>query len=283
MTVDPRIYQELIGAVDTRVKQHLAQQPRTAYGIVATVDIANHKASVYVSGDAVPSLGFSFPRNRVPSVGARVRVVIDPRGDRYIESDLNSPGLKVDDPAYGYVAVAMNGQNRALIDAGTGASENARMLGYGTDNVATVMLEHDAVNKNVKMKGYGRLRWVPLVSNGYSPYNAATRTTALDAELEMTMVPSDGTVRAVTGTAIMANTVASDSYSFRIRNHGSSAGTSQGVVLYPQVANVNVGSHFIAEVGGTSKRNIRVAWVFGGASTMTAWIQINGYFTDDNV
>lgn len=91
--IDPRLSQQLLRAVDTRFDQLSRQRPYTAYGTVATVDTVNRKASVYVSGDAVPSAGFAYPvRMDHPAVGNRVRVVIDPRGDRFIEDVLDAHG-----------------------------------------------------------------------------------------------------------------------------------------------------------------------------------------------
>lgn len=85
MPLDPRLAAELVSVVDTRVSQLMKMQPRTAYGVVQTVDAANFKCSVYVSGDAAPSAGFVFPPWCALTVGDRVRVVIDPRGDRYVD------------------------------------------------------------------------------------------------------------------------------------------------------------------------------------------------------
>ena len=88
--MDPRIAAELVAMVDQRVAQHLRAQRRTAYGEVNTVDSVNFKASVYVSGDGFASAGFSFPPWMPIVVGDRVRVVIDPRGDRYIDAVLGA-------------------------------------------------------------------------------------------------------------------------------------------------------------------------------------------------
>lgn len=83
--MNPLLAQQIIAAVDARFDQLMRQQPRTAYGVVATVDTANRKASVYLSGDTNPSSGFSYAYGAEPVVGALVRVVVDPRGDRYID------------------------------------------------------------------------------------------------------------------------------------------------------------------------------------------------------
>lgn len=85
MPIDPRLAADLISVIDTRVRQILRMQPRTAYGVVASVDTANKKCSVYLSADTSASPGFSYTSE--PAVGDRVRVVIDPRGDRYVDSN----------------------------------------------------------------------------------------------------------------------------------------------------------------------------------------------------
>lgn len=84
MNLDPRISQALIEAVDTRVEQLLRARPYTTYGVVASVDMTTGKATVKLSGDTVASSGFRFARPWVPKVDELVRVIIDPRGDRYI-------------------------------------------------------------------------------------------------------------------------------------------------------------------------------------------------------
>jgi microcystin-dependent protein len=87
-TIDPRLFSGLIEAVDTRFDQLRRRQPYTAYGVVASVDGGSRKAAVYVSGDSTPSLGFSYGARQVPEVDDRVRVVIDPGGDRWIDEVL---------------------------------------------------------------------------------------------------------------------------------------------------------------------------------------------------
>lgn len=95
MSLDPRIYQELIRAVDTRIEQWMRSQPRTAYGIVQAVDTTNRKCSVYLSGDVTPSPGFTYTRTLPPTVGELVRVVIDPRGDRYVDAAIVGNQVRV--------------------------------------------------------------------------------------------------------------------------------------------------------------------------------------------
>lgn len=95
--MDPRLSQTIIQAVDNRFEQLRRTQPYSAYGLVASVDAVNRVCSVYVSGDPVASVGFHYPIRMTPEVGHRVRVVIDPRGDRYIAEDIEdenpTPGM----------------------------------------------------------------------------------------------------------------------------------------------------------------------------------------------
>lgn len=89
--MDPRLAADIVGAVDERFAQLQRSLPRTAYGVVTAVDTVNRKATVRVSGETTASGGFVFPRLLRPAVGELVRVVIDPRGDRYVDDAL--PGF----------------------------------------------------------------------------------------------------------------------------------------------------------------------------------------------
>lgn len=70
--------------------------PHSAYGVVESVNAGTRKANVYLSGDVVPSVGFTYSERSVPEVGNRVRVVIDPRGDRYIDAVFSSDLIVAD-------------------------------------------------------------------------------------------------------------------------------------------------------------------------------------------
>lgn len=125
MPLDPRISQMILEAVDTRVNQRLRSQPYTAYGVVASVDLSSRKASVYVSGDAIASGGFSFGATTAPAVGEAVRVVIDSRGDRYIDSALGlSDNVVASSNAW--ASWPMGGGRQTVVSGGLA-------LGYPTD------------------------------------------------------------------------------------------------------------------------------------------------------
>lgn len=83
--IEPRLAATLIQSIDTRVGQLDAAKPRTAYGVVESVNTATRTAAVYLSGDTTASGGFKYSGLWQPKTGTLVRVVIDPRGDRYIE------------------------------------------------------------------------------------------------------------------------------------------------------------------------------------------------------
>lgn len=61
--------------------------PRIRYGIVFEVDGETRKASVNLMGQNEPSAGFTYGAV-TPRVDDLVRVVIDPRGDRYVDDVL---------------------------------------------------------------------------------------------------------------------------------------------------------------------------------------------------
>jgi hypothetical protein len=61
--------------------------PRTRYGVVFEVDAQARKASVNLMGQNEPSAGFVYGAV-APRVGDLVRIVIDPKGDRYIDDVL---------------------------------------------------------------------------------------------------------------------------------------------------------------------------------------------------
>jgi hypothetical protein len=58
--------------------------PRIRYGTVFEVDGATRKVSVNLMGQNEPSAGFVYGAV-VPRVGDHVRIVIDPKGDRYVD------------------------------------------------------------------------------------------------------------------------------------------------------------------------------------------------------
>lgn len=92
--MDPRIAADLNRMVEERVRQLLAANREVAYGIVDAVDTANLKCSVFVSGSATASGGFSYAPWQQPAPGDRVRVMVDPRGDRYLDSVLEVGGIQ---------------------------------------------------------------------------------------------------------------------------------------------------------------------------------------------
>lgn len=84
--------QRLLRVVEEQVDRALSRKPYTTYGTVSTINNTTAKATVFLFGDATASNGFSYPRHMSPLVGDMVRVVIDPRGDRYIEQTYGPGG-----------------------------------------------------------------------------------------------------------------------------------------------------------------------------------------------
>jgi microcystin-dependent protein len=92
MTFTDAEAQRLLRIVDEQVERALSRRPRTAYGIVASLDNTTARATVNVLGESTASAGFVYPRHMSPLVGDVVRVVIDPRGERYIEQTYGPGG-----------------------------------------------------------------------------------------------------------------------------------------------------------------------------------------------
>lgn len=118
-SVDPRIMQDLISAVDTRVEQLLRALPRTVYGVVSAIDRPTLTCSVKLSGDTAASAGFRYQRFAEPQVNDRVRVAIDPRGDRYVEAVYADYGAgnEAQQLYYGFPRVEREtGSDRVIID-----------------------------------------------------------------------------------------------------------------------------------------------------------------------
>ena len=90
----------ITAAVDARFEQLRRRQPYTAYGNVAAVSTSTLTCSVYISGEPTASLGFRYGKI-IPVVGARVRVVIDPRGDRYIDDVYGEGYPRIERPVGG--------------------------------------------------------------------------------------------------------------------------------------------------------------------------------------
>jgi hypothetical protein len=234
--MDPRIASDLNALVEERFRQLVSRMPAPAYGVVESVDAANRRCSVYVSGHATPSAGFKYGAH-VPAIGELVRVVVDPRGDRYVDEVISS-------------------------------TFRGNLVGNVTGDVTGLL------------KGFNRLRHVPLLNQTYSPFSAASTTVAADTTAEFTMLPSDGSVRLVHGVIIASCTSASQTgTSFRVRDYNSTAGESQGAVVYTPVASSRLSSSFLITVGGVNNRSFRYE-INVAAGTLQYWIQAAGYFTD---
>lgn len=81
---DRRVADAIIAEVERRVMRRLGSMAFLdfRYGVVASV--AGNKASVYLGSDTYASPGFIIPSGMTLAANDRVRVVIDPRGDRYV-------------------------------------------------------------------------------------------------------------------------------------------------------------------------------------------------------
>ena len=90
---DPVVAARLLAAVDRRVDQILAQrQVRVAYGVVDAVSPSTMRCSVFLYGQATSTPGFVYAVGERPETGDRVRVVMLPGGDRYVDALLTGYG-----------------------------------------------------------------------------------------------------------------------------------------------------------------------------------------------
>ena len=82
---DRRVADALIEEIEARILKRLGNMAFLTYrfGKVATIP-AGGTCSVYLGGDTYASPNFRIPSGMTLAVNDTVRVVIDPRGDRYI-------------------------------------------------------------------------------------------------------------------------------------------------------------------------------------------------------
>lgn len=284
--------QRMLQVMDERIERRLREAHQFHWGVVSAVNNTTSLASVYLYGESTnASPGFRFPHYRVPAVGDTVLVRIAP-GDRVIEDIFEVPpkadvvmhtaALIVNDPSDDYTAVSFRLNNVAtgLIDVGTGATENFRMVGFdGAGANPEVMVEHDPLNRNQYFKGFGRLRFVGL-SSQIQVANGATTTSATDVNnlsAEMTGLPL-GT-KAVTGHVICANSTANNGYVYASNYEANAAFNG---IAYAGNANLNSASAFVVSTGGTNNRQMRYT-VRAGTGTLTYYVRVTGAFVDDNV
>lgn len=150
MAIDPILAQGLIEAVDTRVHQLMRQRPYTAYGVVESVDTGSRKASVYVSGDTTESPGFSYGARQAPEVDDLVRVVIDPRGDRWIDEVLTD-----------------------LAAVGAGGPPSGSIIAYGGSSAPTgyLLCDGSAVSRSTYSDLFAVLGTTYGVGDGSTTFN----------------------------------------------------------------------------------------------------------------
>lgn len=284
--------QRMLSVVDERIDRRMADQTQYFWGTVASVNATTGKCSVYLLGSTSASSGFRYPAYLVPIVGDVVRVSLTPRGDRLVEGIyktapagdiyLNTKGLVLDDPTNDYTAISLrlNGVAAGLIDAGTGASENFRLVGFdGAGATPETIVEHDPVSRNQYFKGYGRLRFTGLSAH-IQIASGATTTSATDVNnvsSEMTSLPIG--VKLVTGHVVCSNSTANNGYIYASNYEANAAFNG---IAYASNANLNIASAFVVSTGGTNNRQMRYT-VRAGTGTLTYYLRVSGYWTDDNV
>lgn len=80
----------IVSIIDNRIRRALGRGTvlEHTYGEVYQVQTSAHTCSVYIGGDTNPSEGFRIPAGMRILGGDRVRVAIDPRGDRWVEEQI---------------------------------------------------------------------------------------------------------------------------------------------------------------------------------------------------
>lgn len=119
-------------------------------------------------------------------------------------------------------------------------------------------------------------RYVPITQ--YNVASAATTTSASDVQTtsaEITSLPTDGSVVAIFGHIIAANSSANNGYAYAAS--WASFGDNCGI-CYAQNANINAGTTFICTVGGTNGRQMKYV-VRANVGTLTYYIRVLGYWT----
>ncbi len=122
MKIDPALHAALVSVVDERVNQILKSRTYTAYGLITAVDTIEETVSVAISGDSNPSDGFKYPDWQTPKVDQKVRVVIDPQGDRYVDQLYDVPAVINTDVIYPLEGIDLRDGNAPGTDYPAGMS-----------------------------------------------------------------------------------------------------------------------------------------------------------------
>lgn len=81
---DRRVADAVVEEIERRVLGRLGNMAFLTYRFGKVASVAGSLASVYLGGDTYASPNFRIPAGMTLAVNDTVRVVIDPRGDRYI-------------------------------------------------------------------------------------------------------------------------------------------------------------------------------------------------------
>lgn len=79
-----RMADQLVKAVEERLMQRLGSYAFLEYRFGVVKDVTNSVANVYLGGDDYASPGFRVPIGMSVATNYKVRVAIDPKGDRWI-------------------------------------------------------------------------------------------------------------------------------------------------------------------------------------------------------
>lgn len=115
---DRRVAKEIIAAAERMARRTIGRMIAvTRYGVVAgDGDPASRTATVRLYGQSELSGGFTYGTEQ-PRDGDRVRVLIDPRGDRYVAAILGRDALPPAEPVASLPAAssALRGRFRLVV------------------------------------------------------------------------------------------------------------------------------------------------------------------------
>jgi hypothetical protein len=85
VTSERRLADSLVAEIEARVLKRLGTMAYLDYRYGRVHAVVGGTASVYLGGSATSSPGFRIPSGTTLSPGDTVRVVIDTRGDRFVD------------------------------------------------------------------------------------------------------------------------------------------------------------------------------------------------------
>lgn len=270
------------------------------WGTIASSD-GNKMYSVYLYGDTIASAGFRAENGQVFQLGQPVRVSIDRRGNRWIDSNLSSNAGSVSnidtpsvtEPGTSY-PVGLSYFPATVAGGWPLDVSFVKTYKYGDFRV------HQEITRHITMEKYERyyhgssgwdawrqvshrLRFVPITET--TLYGSATDSSGTLGEVsktvEATALPSNLANMYVVGRIMSKHSAAPASVGHYVRVNHWTGGTMAGIA-YATNATQWTASYYIAKSGGTNGRQLAVLVYPGGTGTLTFHVTATGYFTDDS-